>query len=155
MPTELRPYTPQDFDTLYEIDRQCFQPSVSYSRRDLKHYLHFPGADCILAEVNGRPAGFCLSAREDDFGYIITMDVLPEFRRQGVAALLLAQAESKLSENGVREVGLETATDNDAAVLFWTKHGYRTRGVRKNYYPGNVDAFSMTKILPQPPNSEA
>jgi [ribosomal protein S18]-alanine N-acetyltransferase len=44
-------------------------------------------------------------------------------------------------------VRLETATDNDSAVAFWQKHGYRKRGVRKNYYPNGRDAFAMTKTL--------
>jgi ribosomal protein S18 acetylase RimI-like enzyme len=47
----------------------------------------------------------------------------------------------------VREVGLETATDNESVVAFWQKHGYRTRGVRKRYYPGGRDAYAMTKTL--------
>ena len=83
----------------------------------------------------------------DDEGYIITMDVLAAHRRQGVATALLAEAERRLAENGVSEVGLETATDNDSAIAFWQKHGYRKLGVRKHYYPGGRDAFSMSKPL--------
>ena len=61
--------------------------------------------------------------------------------------MLLAEAERKLVEAGVRQIGLETATDNAAAIAFWQKHGYRKSGVRKNYYPGGRDAYSMAKRL--------
>jgi ribosomal protein S18 acetylase RimI-like enzyme len=47
----------------------------------------------------------------------------------------------------VQQVELETATDNHAAIAFWQKHGYRTRGVLKGYYHGRVDAYVMEKLL--------
>lgn len=147
MSAQLRPYAPGDFNALYQIDGQCFKRGVAYTRRDLKQYLHLPGANCIVAEVDAQIAGFCLTAHEDSYGYIVTMDVLPPFRRQGLATVLLRRAEKDLRKHGVRAVSLETATNNDSAVLFWQRHGYRTRGIRKNYYPGKIDAYSMTKIL--------
>ena len=60
---------------------------------------------------------------------------------------LLTEIERRLAANGVREVALETATDNESAVAFWQKHGYRSRGVQKGYYPGGRDAFAMSKTL--------
>jgi len=151
----LRPYSPSDLETLYEIDQLCYPPEIAYSRRELRNYLRFPGANCLVAEAvvkniaESGPViiGFCITARLRAEGYIITMDVLAAHRRQGVAAALLAEAERRLSENGVCEVGLETATDNDSAIAFWQKHGYRKCGIRKHYYPGGRDAFSMFKTL--------
>jgi [ribosomal protein S18]-alanine N-acetyltransferase len=145
----LRSYTPEDFDSLYEIDQACYEPAIAYSKRELKNYLRFPGADCVIADSSGQIAGFCMSAHQDARGYIITIDVLQEFRRHGVGSLLLAEVERRLAANGVKEIGLETATDNDSAIAFWQKHGYRTRGVWKGYYPGPRDAFSMTKTIAQ------
>jgi len=158
----LRNYTPEDFDMLHEIDQACYEPAVAYSQRELRAYLRFSGSDCLIAEAEPEAqaaaaeagvtdkqiAGFCISARRDESGYIVTMDVLPEFRRHHVGSLLLAEIERRLAANGVREVALETATDNDSAVAFWTKHGYRNRGIKKDYYPGGRDAFVMAKTLP-------
>jgi ribosomal-protein-alanine N-acetyltransferase len=143
----LRPYTSEDFETLFAIDQVCYEPAIAYSRRELRNYLRFPGADCVIAEAESKIIGFCLTAREDQWGYIITMDVLAEHRRQGVATALLRDAERRLFAAGVREVALETATDNESAIAFWQKHGYRSVGVREGYYPGGRDAFSMTKLL--------
>jgi ribosomal-protein-alanine N-acetyltransferase len=151
----LRCYVPADLETLYEIDQLCYPPEIAYSRRELRNYLRFPGADCLIAEAaaenvaepSHKIIGFCITARLRAEGYIITMDVLSAHRRQGVATALLAEAERRLAQNGVLEVGLETATDNDSAIAFWQKHGYRETGIRKNYYPGGLDAFSMVKTL--------
>jgi len=143
----LRAYAPADFDTLYDIDQACYEPAIAYSKRELRNYLRFPGSDCIVAETNRKLVGFILTAHQDDWGYIITIDVLERFRRQSVGSLLLARAEQHLKTDGVREIALETAIDNASAIAFWHRHGYRTGGIRKRYYPGGRDAYSMAKLL--------
>jgi [ribosomal protein S18]-alanine N-acetyltransferase len=137
----LRSYTPEDFETLYAIDQACYEPAIAYSKREFRNYLRFPGAECVIAEENSTVAGFCMTAHQQSRGYIITIDVLGEFRRHGVGTALLAEVERRLAARGVKEMGLETATDNDSAVAFWQRHGYRTRGVWKGYYPGGRDAY--------------
>lgn len=144
---KLRSYKPEDFETLYEIDQACYEPAIAYSRRELRNYLRFPGGDCVVAEAGGKTAGFIITAHEADWGYIVTIDVLNAYRRHGVGSMLLAEIERKLAASEVREVSLETATDNASAIAFWRKHGYRKRGVKKAYYPGGRDAFSMNKLL--------
>ncbi len=144
----LRTFKPEDFDTLYEIDQACYEPEVAYSKRELRAYLRFTGSDCLVAEAEGQIAGFCISARRNESGYIVTIDVLPQFRRHHLGTKLLNEIERRLAGNGVHEITLETATGNDSAVAFWTKHGYRNRGVKKNYYPGGRDAFAMSKTVP-------
>lgn len=147
MKIALRDYAAGDFERLYEIDQACYEPAIAYSRREMRNYLRFPGADCVVAEADGEIIGFCLTAHERASGYIITIDVLAEYRRHGVGTMLLAEVERRLAASGVREIALETATDNVSAIAFWQKHGYRTRGVKKGYYPGGRDAYSMTKHL--------
>jgi ribosomal protein S18 acetylase RimI-like enzyme len=143
----LRSYSPEDFETLYVIDHACYEPAIAYSRRELRNYLRFPGANCVVAEAESKIIGYCLTEHEDDWGYIVTMDVLSDYRRKGVATALLQEAERRLAAAGVLEVALETATDNETAIAFWQKHGYRSVGVREGYYPGGRDAFSMIKRL--------
>jgi len=143
----LRKYRPRDFDALWEIDQACYEPAVAYSRRELRNYMRFPGSDCIIAEVARRPIGFLLTTHSDAWGYIVTIDVLARFRRLGAGSRLLAEAERRLAADGVREISLETATDNASAIAFWHKHGYRTRGIKKRYYPGGRDAYSMIKAI--------
>jgi ribosomal protein S18 acetylase RimI-like enzyme len=143
----LRSYKPADFEALHDIDQVCYEAEIAYSKRELREYLRFRGADCVVGEADGRIAGFCISAYQDHYGYIVTIDVLAEFRRHKVGTALLDEIERRLVASGVHEVRLETATDNDSAVAFWQKHGYRKRGARKNYYPNGRDAFAMTKTL--------
>jgi ribosomal protein S18 acetylase RimI-like enzyme len=55
-----------------------------------------------------------------------------------------------MTASGARAVSLETATENASAIAFWQKHGYRTRGVIEEHYPGGRDAYSMIKSLSPP-----
>lgn len=150
MKFKLRDYRQEDFETLYEIDQACYEPAIAYSRRELRNYLRFPGAICVLAVARGKVAGFCLTAHAKDMGYVITIDVEEEYRKQGAGSALVRESEKRMRAEGVKEIGLETATDNETAIAFWQKHGYGNRGVKKNYYPGGRDAFVMAKDLMRP-----
>jgi [ribosomal protein S18]-alanine N-acetyltransferase len=147
MKISLRSYSSSDFDALYEIDQVCYERGLAYSKPELRSYLSLPGGDCVIAEVAERISGFLISARENIHGYIVTIDVLEAYRRQGVATKMLTEAERRLLAAGAHKVELETATDNASGIAFWKKHGYRVRGIKKHYYPNGVDALHMTKSL--------
>jgi [ribosomal protein S18]-alanine N-acetyltransferase len=144
----IRAYRPSDLGALYAIDQSCYSPEIAYSLAELQWYLHLPGASCLVAESGKVILGFILTAHKRAHGHIITIDVLAAHRRTGVGSALLRVAEQFLAASGVREVWLETATNNDAAIAFWHGRGYRTRGRIKGYYPGGLNALAMFKPLP-------
>jgi ribosomal-protein-alanine N-acetyltransferase len=169
MPFTLRDYSPADLETLYEIDQACYPRGIAYSRRMLRWYLSQRGSLCIVAQAPGaaNPAvlGFLIaqargatsttrakSARVEDpgEGYIVTIDVMEAHRRSGVGTALLEETERRLAKMGVRQVELQTATNNQAGVAFWQRHGYRSSGVTRGYYLGRIDAYEMFKELDHP-----
>ncbi|HEY6466916.1 MAG TPA: N-acetyltransferase [Candidatus Acidoferrales bacterium] len=141
----VREYEARDFDVLCEIDQRCYEPAIAYSRREMHAYLNASGAECVVAESLEGIAGFCIAAHKKEKAYIVTIDVLEAFRKQGVGSALLTEAERRLAARGVRRIALDTATDNFSAISFWQKHGYRKIGVRRGYYPNDRDAFAMVK----------
>jgi ribosomal protein S18 acetylase RimI-like enzyme len=165
----LRDYSPSDFEALYQIDQACYPRGIAYSRRMLRWYLNQRGSLCIVAHATGAQAadpsvlGFHIAhsrgvsappraspARAGDRGaegYIVTIDVLEAHRRSGMGSALLQETERRLAKMGVRYVGLQTATNNEAGVAFWQRHGYRTSGVTRGYYLGRIDAYEMFKEL--------
>lgn len=94
--------------------------------------------------------GFIVSSVNAPLAHIITLDVAETHRRSGMGSLLLTAMESKIGEQGVHTILLETAVDNEPAVAFWQRHGYRIEGVMKRYYLGRTDAYEMRKLLPLP-----
>lgn len=150
MPPTLRSYDPHDFAALHKLDQACFPAGISYSKTTLRYFLTLPSADCTVAE-DGRIVGFILSEENPPLAHIITLDVDAKHRRQGVGTALLEAQEANLASRGVRSILLETAIENEAAVAFWKRHGYRIEATLKRYYLGRIDAYEMRKILPGTP----
>ncbi len=148
MSPTLRSYEPHDFAALHKLDQSCFPPGISYSKTTLRYFLTQPSADCTVAEESGRIVGFIVSEEHPPLAHIITLDVDAKHRRQGIGTMLLETLESNLAARGVRSILLETATDNEPAVAFWKRHGYRIEATLKRYYLGRIDAYEMRKILP-------
>ena len=150
MPPALRSYEPHDFGALYKLDQTCFPAGISYSKTTLRYFLTLPSADCTIAELDGRIAGFILSEENPPLAHIITLDVDAKHRRLGLGTTLLETQEANLVARGVRSILLETAIDNETAVAFWQSRGYRIEATLKRYYLGRIDAYEMRKILPGP-----
>jgi [ribosomal protein S18]-alanine N-acetyltransferase len=148
MAVTLRSYEPHDFAALHRLDQSCFPAGISYSKTTFRYFLTIASADCIVAADGKRIAGFILTEENPPLAHIITLDVAEAYRRQGVGTAVLLESEKNLALLGVRSILLETAIDNDGAVAFWKRHGYRIEAVLKRYYLGRLDAYEMRKILP-------
>lgn len=143
----VRAYHCGDLHRLHEIDTLCFPKGIAYSRRGLKIYIDLEGAFTLVAEdPTGAIMGFILARKERrPWGHIITIDVLPEYRKQSVGSRLLAAAEARLWAAGVSTIYLETAIDNTTAIRFYEKFGYRITRRIPRYYQGKLDAYLMCK----------
>jgi ribosomal-protein-alanine N-acetyltransferase len=145
MPATLRAYDPKDFTALLKLDQACFPPGISYTKTMLRYFLTLPSADCLVAADEKRIAGFILTEENPPLAHIITLDVSEKDRRTGVGSNLLAESERNLQLRGVKTILLETSVDNEPAVAFWQRHGYRIEAVLKRYYLGRLDAYEMRK----------
>ena len=144
----IRRYRAGDFDALYKIDQVCFPRGIAYGRRELRFYLADPVSDCFVAGGGGEVAGFIVTEARGADAHIITLDVLPDFRRDNIGTRLLVEGEKAVVNRGASQVWLETATTNDAAIAFWTRHGYRQYGeILAGYYGRGGDAYQMRKQL--------
>src|SRR5215467_14049799 len=97
----LRPYRPTDFEVLYKIDHVCFPRGIAFGRAEMKFYLSLPNAECLIAEQNSAIKGFIIVEAGRNEGHIITLDVLPKFRRAGVGTGLLRKTEDALAMRGI------------------------------------------------------
>jgi len=145
MAVALRDYDPRDFSALFRLDHSCFAEGISYSKSTLRYFLELPSADCVIAQDGKRIVGFVLSEENPPLAHIITLDIAETHRRQGIGSSLLAELERNLALRGVRAILLETAIDNEAAVAFWKRRGYRIEAVLKRYYLRRLDAYEMRK----------
>jgi ribosomal-protein-alanine N-acetyltransferase len=148
MSLTLRPYEQHDFGALHRLDQSCFPAGIAYSRMTLHYFLSRSSANGVVALDGKKIVGFILTEVNPPLAHTITLDVAEDHRRNGIGSALLAENEKMLTLHGVRHVLIETAIDNQAAVAFWQRHGYRIEAVLKRYYLGRIDAYEMRKILP-------
>lgn len=148
----LRPFRRADLDTLYQIDQVCFSAGIAYSKAELRYFLQRPKAFVIVAENDANTIyGFCVALEYlrdgQRLGHIITIDVLPEGRKQGTGLALMEAVEGHFLATAIGCIRLEVAVDNLAAQAFYRKMGFKTIGRIPGYYLGRLDAFSMQKQL--------
>lgn len=100
----------------------------------LGRLLALPGSLALLARQADQPQGFILLQLAGEEAEVLTVCVLPEHRRRGIAGQLLDAALARLGELGIRRIVLEVATDNAAARALYRRGGFVEVGRRPGYY---------------------
>ena len=78
---------------------------------------------------------------------VLMLAVSPELRRRGVGTMLMNRFMEASSKRGTRVVTLEVRKNNDAALNFYQKMGFRRIDVIRNYYNDGQDAYQMQRWL--------
>ena len=146
-PVTIRPARPEDAEAIAALERECFslpltQEQVLAQLRDEKVFL------LAAEDRDGNLAGYAGCYAVLDEGYITNVAVHAAYRRQHIADRLLEGLEKHAAESRLAFLTLEVRKSNTAAVALYEKHGYETRGIRKNYYERpREDALIMTLDL--------
>ncbi len=90
-----------------------------------------------------RPQGFLLGRTVAGEAELLTLAVAPEYRRQGIAADLLAEFARTALGRGARDAFLEVASGNAPAIAAYTRAGWIRAGLRRGYYAPGIDALVM------------
>ncbi|MDR2413018.1 MAG: GNAT family N-acetyltransferase [Rickettsiales bacterium] len=126
-------------DKLENLHKLCF-PNKPWRAAD------FMGLKKSGCEIIAGENGFIVWRAAAGEAEIITIGVHPDARRTGIAAAMLAIAESEIKKSGASKIFLEVAADNMPARRLYEKHGFRQIAARQKYYDG-IDAIVMEKIL--------
>ena len=76
---------------------------------------------------------------------VLTVAVLPEYARQGIATHFMKELEKWSQGKQDLAMMLEVGVENSGAIALYEKLGYQTIATRKNYYGQGLDAFVMRK----------
>ena len=141
-----------DLDALLALEQAVFTVDV-LSRRSLRRFLASPGAALIVAEENGRLAGYALVLfpPRSAVARLYSVAVAPHVSRRGVGPLLLAAAEKAATRRKRRAMRLEVHEHNTRAIARYEKSGYRLFGWYRAYYDDRGNALRFEKPLgPEP-----
>jgi ribosomal protein S18 acetylase RimI-like enzyme len=122
----------EEFDPLLKVR----DDAEEHAREIVRAQLADPKAVVLVAEGSGadrdKIVGFVrANVRERPFytpqfeGVIVDIYLLPLYRRRGVGEYLLAEVSSALKAKGAGVVTAEFPAQNEIAVRFYTKRGFR------------------------------
>jgi len=99
----------------------------------------------VLAESEGELVGFCIVQMEQQFGYIVTLDVAPASRWRGLAARLMVETETRVRSAVGLGINLHVSTENSGAMQFYEARGYAQVELAKGFYGPGLDALLYGK----------
>jgi len=145
MRVRIVPMTADHLDEVAELERICF--SAPWSRNMLAEELdNALSAFLVALDDEGKVVGYAGVQVILDEGYITNVAVRPEYRRRGVAAQLLEVFIAFAEGNRLAFLTLEVRASNQAAIVLYGRHGFRSAGRRRNYYEHpREDAIIMTR----------
>ena len=131
----IRNVTIGDYDRILELwnsteqSRRALNP-VDDSREGIERYLRRNPSTCFLACPEEDPQqviGVILTGHDGRRAIIHHLCVHPEYRRLGIAGMLLGKAEEALRAEGITKVFGLVFKDNETANAFWENQGYTLR----------------------------
>lgn len=144
---------PKDLDAICEIEQRCFLGPAAYSGDFLRGLVLADNTDCLVLRFRAKIAGFAILVitKGSPRALIETIDVDPAFRGRGFARRLLVEIERCARMRNIREIELEVACNNSAALHLYQSAGFAVRAKLVRYYRflhhGTHDAFRMIKVL--------
>jgi ribosomal-protein-alanine N-acetyltransferase len=153
---KLRKFTPDDLQGVMQINRDTLPENYSdYFFMDL--YERFPET-FIVAEAEDKIAGYIMCRVEvglSNFGlgglirkgHVVSIAVLPKYRRKGIAQALLNTAAEGMRFYKAKQCFLEVRVTNDAGVALYKKLGFEVSRSVHGYYSDGEDAYVMSKKL--------
>ncbi|MDH7563460.1 MAG: ribosomal protein S18-alanine N-acetyltransferase [Candidatus Bathyarchaeota archaeon] len=153
----LRGFQIEDLRRVTEINRECLPENYTdFFFIDL--FRRFPEA-FIVAEEDGKIIGYIMCRVEvglSNFGlgglvrkgHIVSVAVVPEHRRKGVAEAIVEKAtENMKTRYGAKQCYLEVRVTNEPAISLYKKLGFEVIRTINGYYADGEDAYLMSKRL--------
>ena len=148
-PISLREGRPADLDALLDLELRVFGYD-QLSRRSFRRFLKSPNAALVVAEHDGRFAGYALVLFRPGSrtARLYSIALEPASGGRGIGPLLLAEAETIARRRGASVLRLEVHESNAAAISRYRKSGYVLTGRRLGYYTDRGTALRFEKQLP-------
>ena len=152
----LRKFSPNDLQEVMKINRICL-PENYTDMFFMDLYRRFPET-YIIAEENKKILGYIMCRIEvglSNFGlsglirkgHVVSIAVLPNGRRKGIALGLMERAMQGMSHYKAKQCYLEVRATNKAGISLYKKLGFKISRTSYGYYSDGEDAYIMTKNL--------
>ncbi|MDK2980976.1 MAG: N-alpha-acetyltransferase 10/11 [Chloroflexota bacterium] len=142
---QIQPATWRDLFALSALEKVCFDQDA-WPLLELMGVLSFPGVVRLKAVVNNEMVGFIAGdpRRSEKTGWILTLGVLPVWRRKGIGYDLLHTCEEQL---GLPVIKLTVRRNNQAALSLYEHMGYQQVDIWSRYYRNGEDGLVLQKEI--------
>ncbi|MBQ6947429.1 MAG: ribosomal protein S18-alanine N-acetyltransferase [Clostridia bacterium] len=132
--------------TIAKMERCGF--TTPWREEELKESLSDEVTVFWVALLEDKIVGYISRTHSFETMDILTLYVLKEFRRNGIAAKLLAYLEQEARQKGVEKIFLEVRESNTAARKLYENNGYILIHKRARYYNNPTeDALILQKEI--------
>ena len=131
------------------LSRDCIEHGLRWSWTAQRVRRSIENRDTNVIVIRDREvlAGFAIMKYGDDEAQLFLLAVRPSHRRRGMGTALLSWLEVTGRTAGIRVIGLQVRSTNDAAIAFYRSVGFRPAGLHAAYYQGAEDALLMSRDL--------
>ncbi|MAC88002.1 MAG: ribosomal-protein-alanine N-acetyltransferase [Maricaulis maris] len=136
---------PTSAEALAALHARCFPHG--WTAREIGSLLNLPGCIGLACRVDGQFVALALFRQALDEAELLTLATEPDFRRRGLADIILTSGETRLCDQGVARIFLEVSEKNPAAAALYKRAGYGEIARRKAYYRDGSDARVLEKWL--------
>ncbi|MFO7792223.1 MAG: ribosomal protein S18-alanine N-acetyltransferase [Candidatus Saliniplasma sp.] len=130
----------KDISSVINVENESFE--YPYSERVFKTFLK--SDKFIVAQVRDNIVGYILADTREGQGIILSIGVLPEYRRKGIGSKLMESVFGILDTEIVR---LTLRKSNLSAFRFYERLGFKVVGYINGYYKNGEDAIVMKKNI--------
>jgi len=134
-----------DLRQILQIETSAFNSYDAYGREDFRRWFRRNPDLCLVAEIEGRIAGYGIARILADKAEVASLAIHPDFRRQGVGSALLGETIRRAQTYGIQQIELEVRKTNLDGFQFWKKMGFRPVGELPRFYEDGEDAIQMRK----------
>jgi ribosomal protein S18 acetylase RimI-like enzyme len=141
----IRAYRPGDEEDVIRLWTECrLVVPQNHPGRDIRRKLKVNPEWFLVGETEGKLVSTCMAGYEGHRGWINYLAVSPPYRRRGIAAGMMKEAERLLKSAGCPKINLQIRSSNLGVIAFYERIGYAAD-----------DVVSMGKRLDRdPPHSD-
>jgi Acetyltransferases len=149
---KIRQASIEDLDSVAKVEEICFPEAEAAARESLEQRIKTFSESFFVAETEEKVIGFingCVTNKttihdelykdsslhipNGDYQTIFGLDVIPEYRNQGIAAQLMNHMIKVSKEEGRKGVIL---TCKERLIHYYEKFGYANKGVSNSVHGG-------------------
>lgn len=147
----LTPLREQDLDAVLAIEQATYE--FPWTRGNFLDSLHAGYEMQGLFTPQAGLVGYFIAMHGVDELHLLNLSVAPAEQGRGHARFLLDELEALARARRAGQLWLEVRLSNERARALYERHGFRSTGLRRGYYPApgrqREDALVMSLQIPE------